>query len=105
MNRASKAAMNSLGRTLGTEEPTIVTVSVRPGVVDTSMQLAIRVTGAEHMTADDHAKFSALHEDGQLVPPELPARILAGLSISADTSLSGQFVDWAAEGLVRERLV
>lgn len=43
---ASKAAMNSLARTLGNEEPSIVTVAVRPGIVDTDMQKAIRETGS-----------------------------------------------------------
>lgn len=38
--------MNSLARTLGNEESSLVTVAVRPGVVDTQMQLAIRETGA-----------------------------------------------------------
>lgn len=42
---ASKAVLNSLARTLGSEEPSIVTVAVRPGVVDTEMQVAIRETG------------------------------------------------------------
>lgn len=40
--RADRPATN---RTLGNEEPSIVTVSVRPGVVDTAMQQAIRETG------------------------------------------------------------
>lgn len=37
--------MNSLARTLGNEEPTIMTISCRPGIVDTVMQNAIRDTG------------------------------------------------------------
>lgn len=102
---ASKAAMNSLGRTLGNEEPTIVTVSVRPGIVDTSMQEAIRSTGGEHMTTADHDKFTGLHKSGHLIPPEAPAKILAGLSIGADISLSGTFVSWDDAGLVKEHVV
>jgi hypothetical protein len=41
--------MNSLGRTLGNEEPSVVTISIRPGVVDTAMQTAIRETGSFHL--------------------------------------------------------
>lgn len=43
---ASKAAMNSLGRTLGNEEKDVVIVSVRPGTPDTDMQAKIRQLGA-----------------------------------------------------------
>jgi NAD(P)-dependent dehydrogenase (short-subunit alcohol dehydrogenase family) len=42
---ASKASMNSLGRTLAQEEEKIVTVAVRPGTVQTVMQAEIRSTG------------------------------------------------------------
>lgn len=42
---ASKAAMNSLGRTLGNEEKEVVTVSVRPGTPNTDMQTKIRELG------------------------------------------------------------
>ncbi|KAL8291727.1 hypothetical protein RQP46_001985 [Phenoliferia psychrophenolica] len=91
---ASKAAMNSLARTLGNEESSIVTVAVRPGVVDTGMQLAIRETGLQHMKAEDHKKFSGLHESGNLIPPHKPGGILAGLALAAEPTLSGSFVDW-----------
>jgi len=42
---ASKAALNSLGRTLASEEEDLVVVSVRPGVVGTEMQEKIREIG------------------------------------------------------------
>lgn len=45
---ASKAAMNSLGRTLANEEEDLVVVSVRPGVVGTEMQEKIREIGKFH---------------------------------------------------------
>lgn len=46
---ASKAALNSLVRTLGNEEPEVVTVAVRPGVLEGDMQAAIRTQGPDHM--------------------------------------------------------
>ncbi|KAK4705166.1 hypothetical protein P7C70_g1036, partial [Phenoliferia sp. Uapishka_3] len=91
---ASKAALNSLARTLGNEEPSIVSVAVRPGVVDTQMQTAIRDTGAAHMSPSDHKKFSALKTDGNLLPPHKPGGVLAGLALAAESSLSGEFVSW-----------
>ncbi|KAK4052125.1 hypothetical protein OIV83_002419 [Microbotryomycetes sp. JL201] len=91
---ASKAAMNSFVRTLGNEEPSIVSVAVRPGVVDTAMQEAIRSIGAQHMTEKDHSRFTGLHAEGKLVPPEEPGAVLAALAVRASKDLSGQFVSW-----------
>ncbi|SCZ91932.1 BZ3500_MvSof-1268-A1-R1_Chr5-3g08228 [Microbotryum saponariae] len=94
---ASKAAMNSLARTLGNEEPNISTLAVRPGVVDTEMQTSLRATGEQHMSAKDFSKFTGLHERGELVPPEKPGAVLAGLAIKATKEWSGNFVSWDAE--------
>lgn len=46
---SSKAALNSLVRTLGNEEPDVVTVAVRPGTPNTNMQAEIRAQGPDHM--------------------------------------------------------
>ncbi|GAA6015661.1 hypothetical protein JCM8202_001066 [Rhodotorula sphaerocarpa] len=91
---ASKAAMNSLGRTLGNEEKDVVTVSVRPGTPDTDMQAKIRQLGGSVMSASDHERFMGLHARGELLPPHEPGGVLAGLALSAPTSMSGQFVNW-----------
>lgn len=40
-----RAAVNSLCRTLAAEEPEIVAISVRPGVVDTPMQQELIAEG------------------------------------------------------------
>lgn len=40
---ASKAAINSIAQSLALEEPTITTLAIRPGVVDTEMQNDIRM--------------------------------------------------------------
>ncbi|KAF7301734.1 Short-chain dehydrogenase/reductase family protein [Mycena indigotica] len=94
---ASKAAMNSLCRTLSEEEPTITSVALRPGMVDTAMQVALRETGAPHMSAKDHEKFVSVHANGELLKAEDPARVIASLAISAPKSMSGQFVSWDAD--------
>lgn len=90
----SKAAMNALAATLSVEEPSIVSISVRPGVVDTAMQLAIRETGADHMDKSDHIKFTSFHEQGQLLHVDQPSAVLAGLAINAKPDCSGKYVSW-----------
>ncbi|KAF9268047.1 NAD(P)-binding protein [Marasmius fiardii PR-910] len=91
---ASKAAMNSLCRTLAEEQPDVISVALRPGTVDTAMQQVIRELGSKHMTQSDHQKFTRLHMDGVLLKPELPGQVIAALSLRAPKALSGQFVSW-----------
>ncbi|KAH8923002.1 NAD(P)-binding protein [Atractiella rhizophila] len=97
---ASKAALNSLCRTLAAEEPDITAVALRPGVVRTEMQAEIRqVEGKGKMTEADYNKFVAYHEDDALLKPEVPAGLLAELVTTADSSLTGQFLNWNSEQL------
>lgn len=74
-----------------------MTVAVRPGVVDTAMQGAIRERGAEHMTEKDHARFTGLHQEGKLVKPEEAGAVLAALALRGTQDLSGSFVSWDAD--------
>lgn len=88
---SSKAALNHLGLTLSVEEPDITAVSIRPGIVDTAMQVTIR--GAhEVMDARDAAKFKSLHEEGKLLRPEQPGNVIARLAVGAEKELSGKFL-------------
>ncbi|KAJ6485123.1 hypothetical protein C8R47DRAFT_548573 [Mycena vitilis] len=93
---ASKAAVNSLCRTLGEEEHDVISVAVRPGMVQTDMQAALRQTGAPHMTPKDYQSFVAAHTDGKLLKPEDPGHVIASLALNAAKSMSGQFVSWDA---------
>ncbi|KAJ3199910.1 hypothetical protein HDU82_009325, partial [Entophlyctis luteolus] len=91
----SKAALNMLAATFAVEEPSVVSVAFRPGVVDSAMQEAIRDgQAAGAMDSDKHAYFVKLHEDGELLAPSVPGGILAGLSVRAGQALNGQFVSW-----------
>ncbi|GAA6020098.1 hypothetical protein JCM10207_006254 [Rhodosporidiobolus poonsookiae] len=94
---ATKAAMNSLGRTLGNEEPDIVTVAIRPGTPDTAMQATIREIGAQHMSPSDHARFVNLHKNAELLPPHEPGGVLAGAALRAPREWSGGFRNWNDE--------
>ncbi|KAG9006044.1 hypothetical protein FRB94_001025 [Tulasnella sp. JGI-2019a] len=96
---ASKAAMNSLCRTLASEEPGIVAVALRPGAVDTGMQATIRAIGGAHMSSKDIAKFTGLHETGTLVKPEDSGHVVAALAVNAGKDLSGKFVSWDEEAM------
>ncbi|KAL0576918.1 hypothetical protein V5O48_005064 [Marasmius crinis-equi] len=113
---ASKAAMNSLCRTLAEEESDVISVALRPGTVDTAvwtlpypplaptttdiplhyqqMQQTIREKGVEPMAQSDHKKFISLYTDGVLLKPELPGHVIAALALRAPKGLSGQFVSW-----------
>lgn len=56
------------------------------------------------MNASDYKKFSSLHETGALLPPTAPGGAIAGLAISADHSLSGQFISWDDAQVAKHRL-
>ncbi|KAL8682825.1 MAG: hypothetical protein Q9186_001154 [Xanthomendoza sp. 1 TL-2023] len=96
---ASKAAMNHLNLTLAAEEPSLTSISIRPGVVDTQMQIDIRDLHSALMDEKDVTKFQTLHRQGQLVKPEEPGHVIARLAVGASKQLSGQFLDWAAPEL------
>lgn len=89
--------MNSLARTLANEEPSVTTIALRPGVVDTAMQEQIRSSGGSHMKAEEHARFTNLHKDGKLVKAELPGAVMANLALRGKKELSGEFVSWDEE--------
>ncbi|KAG2229878.1 hypothetical protein BDF21DRAFT_406396 [Thamnidium elegans] len=90
---ASKATINHIASTLAVEEKDITTIAVRPGVVDTEMQVLIRSDGEKGM-GSDHAKFMDLHREGKLVQPQYPGHVLAALANSPPKELSGKMFSW-----------
>lgn len=92
---ASKAAMNSLARTLAAEEPEVTTIALRPGAVDTDMQSVLRLS--QTIPPADTQFFKDLHSANKLVKPEDVGYTIASLSLRATPDLSGQFVSWDAE--------
>ena len=101
---ATKAAQNHLALTLAQEEPEIVTVAVRPGMVDTEMQRDIREKHAGAMDQEQVKRFTKAHEDGKLVKPEQCGHVIAMLAVSAQKGLSGKFVGWNDEELKEYQL-
>ena len=96
---ASKAALNHLAGTLAVEEKDVTTISIRPGVVDTDMQVSIRDTHSGYMDEKDAAKFHELKQTGGLLKPEQPGNVMAKLAVDAPKDLSGQFLSWNDETL------
>ncbi|QIW94578.1 hypothetical protein AMS68_000096 [Peltaster fructicola] len=96
---AAKAAMNHLAGTIGSEEKDIVSLSIRPGVVDTEMQQDIREKHHGVMDASDAAKFAELKKSGGLLKPEQPGHVMAKLILDPPKDLSGKFLTWNAEEL------
>lgn len=94
---SGKAVLNHLAATLATEEPDVTTVSIRPGVVDTEMQRAIREEHNLTMSSSDQAKFHGMHKEGKLVRPEQPGGVIAKLALGAERGLSGRFLSWDDE--------
>jgi NAD(P)-dependent dehydrogenase (short-subunit alcohol dehydrogenase family) len=88
---SSKAALNHFALTLSIEEPLITSIAVRPGVVDTAMQKAIREEHSQKMDPKDAQKFAALHTRRQLLKPEDPGHVIARLVLHGQKDFSGQF--------------
>lgn len=89
---SSKAAMNSLAQHLAVEEPSIATVAIGPGRVDTAMQKELREQGAGAMSATDYTGFQTAFEDGKLNKPEWPGHVIARLALGTNSELSGKYL-------------
>jgi NAD(P)-dependent dehydrogenase (short-subunit alcohol dehydrogenase family) len=93
----SKAAVTHLTRMIAAEEPDVIAISFRPGVVDTEMQATIRREGARGMPAEEYERFVAYHRRGELLPPAVPGCSLAVLAFYAPPEWSGRFLSWDEE--------
>lgn len=84
--------MNHLALTLNVEEPLITSVAIKPGVVDTDMQKAIREEHFGKMDQKDVKKFGGLYERGELLKPEQPGHVMAKMVLDAPRELGGRFL-------------
>ena len=83
--------MNHLALTLANEEPDITSIAIRPGVVDTEMQVEVRGHKGV-MDGKDVEKFKTLFEQGKLLKPEQPGNVMARLAVGMEKGLSGKFL-------------
>lgn len=92
---AAKAGLYHFTRVLAAElEGTGIRVnSVRPGVVDTEMQRIIRESRPEDFGPANLERFRRLKEEGQLLPPEYPARLIVWLCTDDAADIHGQEAD------------
>ncbi|KAI0173609.1 NAD(P)-binding protein [Hypoxylon sp. FL1284] len=97
----SKAAFTHFGTHLSVEEPSITSVAISPGKVDTAMQKVIRDDGGSGMTPEVHASFVDEHEKGELLNPKKPGGVIAKLVVSATSDLTGKHFDWNAPELAK----
>jgi NAD(P)-dependent dehydrogenase (short-subunit alcohol dehydrogenase family) len=89
---AAKAGVEIMTKVLGMElaETNVRANAVRPGVVDTVMQLEIRSSSEEQFGAENLARFRGFHERGVLRPPEEPAKLIAWLLSSEADEVNGE---------------
>jgi NAD(P)-dependent dehydrogenase (short-subunit alcohol dehydrogenase family) len=90
----AKAALDHLTLILAAEQKGVASVGLRPGVVDTQMQVEIVERGGAGMPQDEHQKFVKQKQDGKLIDPALPGRAAAALALHAPKDWSGQTFDW-----------
>lgn len=77
----SKACLNKFIYALSQDEKDIQTISVAPGVVDTSMQDKIRNDFSMNMSPSTFKKFYDLKKNNNLLSPDIPGEILANLAL------------------------
>ena len=89
----AKAALNHFSEVLSVEEPGLICMAVRPGMVDTDMQADIRDQGRAVMTTEQIEFYVGFKERGELQPPHIPAKSIAWLAIAAPARFNGGFYD------------
>ncbi|HZU12981.1 MAG TPA: SDR family NAD(P)-dependent oxidoreductase [Chloroflexota bacterium] len=101
---AAKAGVEAFTRILAGEvgDRGVRANSLRPGVVDTEMQVEIRAAPEGAFGAANHARFVGLHEQGKLRPPEEPATLIMWLLSPDADDVNGEtvYIDepaWAAK--------
>lgn len=89
---ASKAALNHVVGSIALENADVSAISVAPGVVATEMQKDIRDKFGKNMTPESLQRFVDLHENGQLLHPDVPATVYVNLAVKGwPSSMDGQY--------------
>ena len=91
---AAKAALTHFTAVLAAEEPAVTAVAVRPGVVDTDMQVLLRREAPKAMPPEEACYYERIKTEGLLENPDVPARSIAWLALNAPASWSGRFLDY-----------
>lgn len=91
---SSKAALNHLVQDLAAEERDVTTVSVKPGVVDTDMQRAIREEHGHNMDPEQLQRFTEKHRNGELNKPDVVAGAIGRIALEIEKEYNGSVMDW-----------
>lgn len=97
----TKAALNHFTHTLSAEEPHIIPIALRPGVVNTAMQQKIREEGKDVMPDVLFERFQNMYDAGKLLDASQPGFATAVLALHAPPDWSGQYMNWDDELLRR----
>jgi NAD(P)-dependent dehydrogenase (short-subunit alcohol dehydrogenase family) len=89
---AAKAGVETLTRVLAVElqGSGIRVNAMRPGIVDTEMQVEIRAAPEERFGSENVARFRGYKERGLLRPPEHPARLILWMLSDEAADLNGE---------------
>jgi NAD(P)-dependent dehydrogenase (short-subunit alcohol dehydrogenase family) len=90
---AAKAAEEHFVRHLAAETPQVISLVYRPGVVDTPMVQAVFHAGVK---AADRVReeFTVFERNGEIRPPEVPARALVSLLKNDPRRFHGRIASW-----------
>jgi NAD(P)-dependent dehydrogenase (short-subunit alcohol dehydrogenase family) len=66
--------------------------SIRPGIVDTELQVEIRASSEEQFTRDNVERYRSYPERGLLRPPEHPARLILWLLSPEADAVNGELL-------------
>ncbi|KAI2604745.1 NAD(P)-binding protein [Hypoxylon fragiforme] len=95
----SKAAVTHFCAHIAVEEPSITSVAISPGKLDTDMQKAIRDDGKSSMSPKVYESFVDEHKNGLLLDPKTPGNVIAKLVDGATSDLNGKYFRWNATEL------
>jgi NAD(P)-dependent dehydrogenase (short-subunit alcohol dehydrogenase family) len=79
---------------LAEEEPSLTAIAVGPGLVDTDMQKFMRREAPKVMPPDHYRYYREIKRNGLLQHPDIPARSIAWLALSAPPQLNGKFLSF-----------
>lgn len=84
--------MNSFASHLAVEEPGITSIAIAPGRVNTDMQGTLRSAGKETMDKAQYDTFLQAFKTGDLLRPEQPGNVIAGVVAEPPKEQSGKFL-------------
>jgi NAD(P)-dependent dehydrogenase (short-subunit alcohol dehydrogenase family) len=91
----SKAALDHFTRVLALElkESGVHVIALHPGIVETEMVRTLRTASPQQLPEARRKFFEDVTAQGEVYPPEIPARVIAWLASDAGRELNGETLD------------